>query len=583
MGGVGLALLLLLSAGGSGQSGSEGPSGQVMIQPTESVLAAATLSETATLDIVGTPLTGIRMNRNSTTGKFEATVAGVPVGTWTFRVTYRDKNKNVTAKAGGKGTVTANTVTIVLLTTLTFPATDVVAGSNHNCALLTNKTVSCWGANGFGQLGNGTVTSSSSPVKVLVLDDVEDVDVEKVAAGSAHSCARLTNGSVWCWGENSAGQLGDGTTTRRLTPVKVEGIATATAIAAGSNHSCAVVNTETVSCWGLNGNGQLGNGVTLTSASPLAVLRLTTATNVAAGSDHNCARLTDKTVWCWGNNSSGQLGNGTTTSSSSPVKVSDLKAADAVAAGSSHSCALLTDKTVRCWGDNSLGQLGDGMTTSSSIPVTVLTKGDEDPLTGATAVAAGRAHSCARLTTGTVRCWGYNGSGRLGDDTTKLRRTSVVVKGIETATAVAAGRAHSCARLNDGSVFCWGQNNAGQLGNGNDMSSKFPVMPVFNLTTATDRIAAGSDHSCAPLSSSTVRCWGNNVSGQLGDGTTNESSIPVPVLNLTTATGVAAGSAHSCAHLITGSVFCWGSNSFGQLGSGAIFVSPLPVQVDGIP
>jgi len=298
------------------------------------------------------------------------------------------------------------------------------------------------------------------------------------------------------------------------------------AIDAGNNHACALRSNGTVACWGSNANGQLGDGTYTSSNVPVVVTGLSGATAIAAGDNHSCATRSDGTARCWGSNANGQLGNGTYTDSNVPVVVTGLTAAATIAAGRAHSCATRSDGTARCWGSNLNGQLGnDGIYSNFNVPVTVA------GLSSATAIAAGGAHSCATRTDGTAHCWGFNYFGQLGDGTNKFdSKVPVTVAGLSGATAIDAGRSHSCATRSDGTARCWGYNANGQLGDGTYTDSNVPVV-VTGLTAAT-AIAAGFYHSCATRSDGTARCWGSSNYGQLGDGTYTSSNVPVTVLGL---------------------------------------------------
>lgn len=363
------------------------------------------------------------------------------------------------------------------------------------------------------------VLSSYGPMPTAV--------AQVLTAGSAHACKSISNGPVRCWGSNSRGQLGDGTTTNALTPVTVHNIGFATAISAGQRHTCALA-TGSVSCWGRNSSGQLGNGSTTNALTPVTVVNLGgTATLIAAGGFHTCALLSTGSVRCWGNNLSGQLGNGTTTNSLVPVTVSKLGGvATSIVAGELHTCALLTNGSVRCWGGNPSGQLGNGTTRRLTRPGTVRN------LEGVpTVIAAGQFHTCVRLMNGSVRCWGRNDKGQLGNGRTTNALTPVTVSNLGGgATLVAAGGFHTCALLSTGSIRCWGSNVSGQLGNGMMTFSATPTpVPVFSLFSSAQGIACGGSFTCAQLSDGAIACWGNNDQGQLGNGMFVGSSLPVMV------------------------------------------------------
>jgi alpha-tubulin suppressor-like RCC1 family protein len=359
-----------------------------------------------------------------------------------------------------------------------------------------------------------------------------------IAAGGSHSCAVLATGQVKCWGWNLFGQLGDGTTTDRVTPVNVVGITNAVAVGTGAAHSCAVLSTGQVTCWGANYTNQLGASTGSATAeqfilstappvtdpgddirpTPALVTGISDATEIAAGNESTCVLRRNGQISCWG---SGALGDGSDRQRATPGTVTGITTAVEVAAGAWHSCARLASGEVRCWGDNSDGQLGDGTTTRRLTPVTV------SSLTGARALDAGRRHSCAATSSGQVRCWGDNSRQQLGDGTTARRTTPVPVAGVSGATDVTAGGAHSCAVTSSGQVRCWGDNRGGQLGDGTT-EPRSAAVTVSGVTNAT-RVSSYDDHTCTLLSSKSVRCWGENSDGQLGDGTRIRRPAPVDV------------------------------------------------------
>jgi alpha-tubulin suppressor-like RCC1 family protein len=284
-----------------------------------------------------------------------------------------------------------------------------------------------------------------------------------------------------------------------------------------------------VQCWGYNAYGQLGNGATTSSATPVTVAGLSApATALAAGSYHTCALTGAGAVQCWGYNANGQLGRGNLINSIVPVTVTGLSgAATGLVAGAQHTCALTSTGAMQCWGNNANGQLGDGGTVRSTTPVTVT------GLSGsATAPAAGSNHSCALTSTGAVQCWGYNASGQLGNGNTTSSTSPVTVTGLSgTVTTLAAGNAHTCALSSAGAVQCWGANNHGQLGNESTTNSNAPVA-VTGLSGATALLKAGYGHNCAVTTAGAAQCWGYNLYGQLGNGSTANSTIPASVTGL---------------------------------------------------
>jgi len=349
----------------------------------------------------------------------------------------------------------------------------------HSCAVANDNSVKCWGYNAYGQLGNGTTTSSLTPTTVSGINNAT-----AVAVGNFHTCALLSDGSIKCWGAGDNGRLGHGGGTgHRYTPVSVEGINNAIAISLGWSHSCALLSDGGIKCWGYNLHGQVGDGTSgdsnVTKRSPVSVVGIDTAIDIAAGGNHTCAIATDQygnRVKCWGRGTSGQLGNHMFLNQSTPVTIfrNEIVNAVSLSLGSEFSCVLVSDSKVRCWGDNDYGQLGINNTTTRYSPMFVL-NADLSRFSNATAVAVGNTHACALLTDGSMKCWGSNSFGQLGDNTTTSKRTPVPVSGISNAVDIALGGRHSCAQLTNKSLKCWGYNTYGTVGDGTTTGRLTPV------------------------------------------------------------------------------------------------------------
>lgn len=382
---------------------------------------------------------------------------------------------------------------------------QVTAGGHHSCARLTNGQARCWGANGYGQLGDGTLTSRTRPASVNAGGGTGRLTaVAQIAAGGFHTCARLTNGLAACWGRNNRGQLGDGTFTTRRRPTLVSnpagsGWLTGVAeVSTDDQNSCARLTSGQVVCWGDNASGQLGIGAATTPRPrPVTVMNgsgpLGGITQVSVGANHVCARNAYGFAFCWGSNSSGQLGSGANDldfdnlwrDHYEPVLVHDasdpadiLHGAVTVSAGGAHSCVLTRRGEARCWGDNRSGQLGDGLPP----PVPPDDPPDNRPThvawpptqsVVATGVTAGGVHTCALTTVGWA-CWGGNWRGQVGNGSL----VDAIVPGTPSAplyAQVSAGAAHTCARTAGGQAWCWGANDRGELGNGSTSDSPTPV------------------------------------------------------------------------------------------------------------
>jgi alpha-tubulin suppressor-like RCC1 family protein len=394
--------------------------------------------------------------------------AGILSGTPTTR-NSAGASFQVTAKYQGQ---TGQQVYNIVVNGQPLAVTQIVGGGWHTCAVTTAGGAKCWGANSSGQLGNGTMTDSSSPVDVTGLTS----GVAGLSLGWQHSCALTTAGGVKCWGINDYGTLGNNSTSASSVPVSVSGLASGVStVSAGYYHTCALTTGGAVKCWGYNANNQLGVTGILQSTVPVAVTGLSSGVgSLAAGGVHSCVRNTSGGIQCWGYNAYGELGNGTTTQSATPVWVSGLTSGVAsVAVGDSHSCAVTTSGAVKCWGQNSLGQLGNNSMTDSPVPVSVIGLSS-----GVAQVALGDSHSCARTTAGTATCWGFNAFGMLGNGSTTDSAVPVAVTGLPSAvTSISAGEWYTCAVTGTGNTaYCWGANGNGQLGSHGTKNQSAPVV-----------------------------------------------------------------------------------------------------------
>ena len=615
-------------------------------------------------------------------------------------------------------------------------------GSYHSFGLTSDGRIYAWGRNTSGELGIGTTLARSNvPIAVKTTGTPMDGKVVKQVEGGgryegSHSIALASDGTVYTWGLNQYGQLGNNTTTNSRSPIAVQAAGTPLAgktivqVAAGADHSLALDSDGALYAWGSNAYGQLGNGTTTNSSVPVAVkiagtpLAGKTIVQIAAGANHNMVLTSNGTVYAWGWNYHGQLGNNTKTNSNTIVAVQTIgtplagKKIVKIAAGQGHSLALTDDGRVYTWGRNDTGQLGNNATTDAMLPVAVTVTGT--PMNNKTIIeiASGARHSLAIDSSGKVYAWGHNGSGQLGNNSTVNALTPVAVqapadKNIIQVSGSGWLGASSSALTSNGTVYSWGRDFDGQLGDGTNNDSYVPVITTINLvdtpsipthvmakpgdTTATIswqapivsggqnitgyvlqyqvigasswttvnvvaaatshtttgltndqtyriRLAAkttagtgdfsnvvlvtphakpaitnvspaigpiaggqnvtitgtnfvlknkkimqtvnGNGYSLALSADGTVYAWGRNEYGQLGNGVTTTNS-PIPVAVKTTGTSmdgktimqVAAGATHSLALATDGTIYAWGKNEYGQLGNDSTINSPIPVAV----
>ena len=504
-----------------------------------------------------------------------------------------------------------------------------ISAGYHTCGLRADGTAYCWGYNGSGELGNGTTTNSLLPIAV-----VGDHKFLQIKAGQDYTCGLRTDGAAYCWGSNANRQLGDGTTTNSLTPVPVSGGHKFVQISVRSLHTCGLRTDGAAYCWGGNSHGQLGDGTSTDRAVPTAVTGGHKFIQITVGANFTCGLRSDGAAYCWGQNFYGQLGDGTTAAKSVPTAVSGGHKFAYLAGGYLYNCAIRTDGAAYCWGMNSNGAggaLGDGTNINKSVPTPV--SGNHKFID----LATSHSHACGIRTDGAAYCWGDNYWGGLGDGTTTTSFTPVAVLGGPFVEISANSQGNACALKADGAAYCWGLNSYGRLGDGTTTASSIPTHvsgfsmvesqnnafqfgnnePTCDSTTigtmrykggvlelcdgaafkqlgAKDsqynysgiwegKISTGSTHTCALRADGAAYCWGENVNGRLGDGTTTARYVPTAVNGghkfmqlMDTSTSYS-----TCALRADGAAYCWGQNAAGQLGDGTTTERLVPTAVNG--
>lgn len=464
--------------------------------------------------------------------------------------------------------------------------TQISAGYSHTCAVDSEGSIWCWGSDSSGQLGNGATTGDqASPVEVT-----GGRIYTRVTAGKDFTCALEADGDAACWGENSSGQLGDnGAPSDANAPVSVAmpGVAFVD-IAAGDSHACALSADGDIYCWGEDGDEQLGDGAGATDQdAPGFVDQF--ATSVTASAKNGCAMFLGGAAGCWGDDASGQLGNGLTTGTKdAPVSVEMPagKRFTSIASSATHACALASDGTAYCWGSDGTGQLGNGtgITSTLSAPSAVTMP------TGKffTRIDGGTGHTCALASDGAAWCWGDDASGQIGNSTTTGTQAAPVAVSMPSAkrfTAVSTGAEHTCALSTEGLAYCWGSDTNGRLGNGATLTAN-QVIPSVVAMPATSAgwtsVSAGGAHTCAVASDGTGWCWGSDADDQIGNGTVSVTQFSPATVSMPSArlfTQITAGSNFSCALSSYGTAYCWGRGNSGQLGNGGYYPQKSPYAV----
>lgn len=486
-------------------------------------------------------------------------------------------------------------------------------GAGHSCAIReSDDRLFCWGVNTNGQLGTGNTTSQLSPAALTSTGGWETTAWKSVSAGTAHTCAiRLSDDQLYCWGLNTFGRLGDGTTTQRTAPTALEstgGWSTTTwkSVAAGGMHTCAIRSDDVILCWGDGTNGRLGSGALTQQLTPGLLNSIggwnnTTWTSLSVGEDHTCAvKISDNTAACWGYGLSGRLGNEATADQSTPVTLTatagwNTTAWKEVSAYNQHTCGLrLVDELMFCWGLGTNGRLGNGTTSTLGIPTQLRTLTGWNSVAWSGLIKGISNHTCGiRKSNLKLYCWGQGNSSQLASgEASDLFEPTLLINGDVHSNSewlsVGAGINHSCAiKAVDETIRCWGLGQWGRLGIGSEETKKAPAQLSSNFgwnVTRWSSLSVGNTFNCALLKSdNTARCWGHNGSSQLGTGNTTNSLEPSTLnstggWNTTVWKMISAGSAHVCGIRASDDrMFCWGNGANGKLGDEGSANQPTPV------
>ena len=444
----------------------------------------------------GSFVSGASVNGTATTDSDGKVTMYLPNGNHTFTASYNGQTESTTTTVNNAET----TAEIVLGTSQSNPdynfnttgeIVQVVAGGSHSATVTKDGSLYMWGWNFHGQLGDGTTTDRYTPVKIMD-------NVASVSLGGYHSAAITKDGSLYMWGCNGNGRLGDGTTTDRYTPVKI--MDNVASVSLGGYHSAAITKNGSLYTWGYNEYGQLGDGTSSHKTKPVKIMD--NIVSVSLGGYHSAAITKDGSLYMWGFNYRGRLGDGTTASKDTPVKIMDNVVS--VSLGSGYSAAVTKDGSLYMWGHNGNGQLGDGTSSHKTKPVKIMDN--------IVSVSLGGYHSAAITKDSNLYMWGGNGNGQLGDGITTNRNTPVKI--MDNVASVSLGGYHSAAITKNGSLYTWGYNEYGQLGDGTTTDRTSPVaIQIYDHTNVLKSTKKSSESVSASSGQHISKFAGYNANG----------------------------------------------------------------------
>jgi alpha-tubulin suppressor-like RCC1 family protein len=448
---------------------------------------------------------------------------------------------------------------------------NISCGFGHVLAIKSNGTLWAWGLNSYGELGNGTTVSETNPIQID-----SDSDWVNVSCANYHTLALKSNGTLWTWGYNAEGELGIGSFDSNPHPFPFQIVGNNwTTIAGIGSSSFGLKSDGTLWAWGYNAFGQLGDGTLIQKSSPTQIDNANDWVNITGGVSaiHVIALKADGTLWAWGWNGHGQLGDGTTTDRLNPVQIGVSNGWISISEGSAQTFALGADGTLWSWGANTSGELGVGFYDAAPHTTPLVL----DTVINWVNFSAGANYSSALKSDGTIWAVGGNNYGQLGDNTFNQRVDPIKVFGPDNWASVSCGGFQTIALNSNGSLWAWGSNSSGQLGNGSTFSEPIPI-PIGNSNNWV-AISTGNVHTIALKSDGTLWTWGSNSNGQIGDGTTTDKLTPIQIGNSNDWVSISGGYFFSMALKADGTLWGWGKNDYGQLGDSTFVDKLTPVQI----